>query len=247
MVLITDKVMENYDKKYWAQRAGQYNKTNWVKDKDFLAAFVQLLPHRNFNKVLEAGIGTGVVAEKMAEIFGEITGVDISAEMINKINHPRINAEVGDLHNLHFQKGEFDLIYMRNVIHYLQNPAMVFQQISQCLSNEGYFLFSQVIPPDDSISDEYDFLVGRNIHYPTQQEILDLYSIFENVEFSHFILKKQSIMNWLNNTCENESRKQNIIQRHKETSAEYKRLANYQETKEDIFVDIKHLMVLGRK
>ncbi|MDP6571141.1 MAG: class I SAM-dependent methyltransferase [Candidatus Marinimicrobia bacterium] len=239
--------MENFDKKYWAQRAGQYNKTNWVRDEDFLAAFVNLLPHKNFDKVLEAGIGTGVVAEKMAEIFGEITGVDISADMIKNINHPKINAEVGDLHNLPFQNGEFDLIYMRNVIHYLHNPAMVFQQISRCLTKEGYFLFSQVIPPDDSISDEYDYLVGRDIHYPTQREILDLYSIFENVEFSHFILKRQSIMNWLNNTCENDNQKQIIIQRHEETSTEYKRLANYQETEEDILVDIKHLMLLGRK
>jgi hypothetical protein len=104
-----------------------------------------------------------------------------------------------------------------------------------------------VIPPDDSISDEYDYLVGRDIHYPTQREILDLYSIFENIEISHFILKRQSIMNWLNNTCENDNQKQIIIQRHEETSTEYKRLANYQETEEDILVDIKHLMLLGRK
>ncbi len=247
MVLETEKVMKNYDNNYWAQRAGQYNKTSWVKDADFISAFINLLPHRKFTKVLEAGIGTGVVADKMVEIFGTIYGIDISEDMINKINHPQIRAEVGDLNSLHFQEGEFDLIYMRNVIHYLQNPGGVFQQIFRCLMNAGYFLFSQVIPPEDSISEEYDYIIGRGIHYPTEQEILELFSNFNKVQYSHFILHQQSIMNWLNNTCKEEEQKQIILQRHRETSPEYKKMANYRETKGDIYVDIKHLMVLGKK
>ncbi|MBT4636298.1 MAG: hypothetical protein HOB99_06800, partial [Candidatus Marinimicrobia bacterium] len=64
---------------------------------------------------------------------------------------------------------------------------------------------------------------------------------------SQFILKNQSIMNWLNNTCRDESEKQEAIERHKKTSKSYKSIANFTERDNDIMVDIKHFMVLGQK
>jgi len=79
--------MEHYDEKYWAKRAGQYNKTNWVKNEDIIDSFLNMLPRNNFETILEVGIGTGVVANKVSEIIGHLTGIDISKEMIAEINH----------------------------------------------------------------------------------------------------------------------------------------------------------------
>ena len=239
--------MNNYEEQYWAERAGKYNKTNWVKNEAFIEAFLGMLPQQDFKQIFEVGIGTGVVAEKITEKLGPLTGIDISKEMIAKINHPQISAIVGDAHDLPFGDSYFDLIYMRNVIHYIDNPQMVFSEIHRCLINGGYFLFSQVIPPDDSISEEYDWLVGRNIHYPNQGEINELLSQFKDLKMDAFILENQSIMNWLNNTCNDEKKKQEIIKRHRETSEKYKSLANLKTADGDILVDIKHIMILGSK
>ena len=46
-----------------------------------------MLPKNNFETILEVGIGTGAVANKVSEIIGHLTGIDISKEMIAKINH----------------------------------------------------------------------------------------------------------------------------------------------------------------
>ena len=54
-------------------------------------------------------------------------------------------------------------------------------------------------------------------------------------------------MNWLNNTCNKESEKNEILQRHRDTSDRYKSLAQYEETSGDIIVNIKHMLVLGQK
>ena len=54
-------------------------------------------------------------------------------------------------------------------------------------------------------------------------------------------------MNWLNNTCNDESERQKIINRHRKTSKIYKSLANFEETENDILVNINHFMVLSRK
>ncbi len=42
-------------------------------------------------------------------------------------------------------------------------------------------------------------------------------------------------------------RKKDIIDKHKNTSNTYKRMVNYKEENDDIFVDIKHLFVLAEK
>jgi hypothetical protein len=54
-------------------------------------------------------------------------------------------------------------------------------------------------------------------------------------------------MNWLNNTCNEQKEKDEIINRHIETSGTYKTLVNYSTLNNDIFVDIKHLMILALK
>jgi len=239
--------MKGYSENYWAKRAKQYNKTNWVKNNSFIDAFIGMIPNKHYPNILEVGIGTGAVAEKVSERIGPLTGIDISQEMIDKINHDGITPIVANAHNLPFKDESFELIYMRNVIHYIDDPKKVFSEMYRCLKPGGQFLFSQVVPPDDSISKEYDWLVGRDIHYPTKSEILGLFSSFHSFKQDDFVFEKQSIMNWLSNTCSNESQKINAINRHKRTSDAYKCLANFKETKKDIFVDIKHFMVLAKK
>jgi len=239
--------MKEYEEKYWASRSKQYNSTNWVKNTSFMNAFLSLLPQYNFQNILEIGIGTGVVALEMINRVQKITGIDISQEMIDKINHDGITPIVANAHNLPFEDESFELIYMRNVIHYIDDPKKVFSEIYRCLKPGGQFLFSQVVPPDDSISKEYDWLVGRDIHYPTKSEILGLFSPFHSVKQDDFVLEKQSIMNWLNNTCQSEDEKATIIERHRATSAAYRLLSNYEDASDDIFVDIRHFMISGKR
>ena len=107
------------------------------------------------------------------------------------INNPKITATVGDAHDLQFESNSLELIYMRNVIHYCNYPIKVFFEIYRCLKPGGYFLFSQVVPPEDSLSEEYDWLVGRNIHYPTHLEIINWMKNFQ------FINERRCLGIWL--------------------------------------------------
>ena len=239
--------MKNYNNEYWAERVEHYNKTSWVKNKVFLESFLNLLPKQKYDSILEVGIGTGAVAEKVVEKLGPLIGIDISPDMISKITHSKITAVVGDAHNLKYENDTFDLIYIRNLIHYLDNPEKAISEVLRCLKPKGFFLLSQVVPPEDFISEEYDWLIGRNIHYPTQNEIINWMKEFKIIDEKDYILTGQSIMNWLNNTCNEKTEKDAIITRHIETSELYKTLVNYSALNNDIFVDIKHLMILAQK
>ena len=232
---------------FWKNRAENYNKTSWVKNDDFINSFLELLPHKNFKDILEVGVGTGVVATKMVQIFDSVIGLDSSQEMMDSINNPKITTVLGDAHSLPFNSNQFDLIYMRNVVHYLNDAEKCFNEILNCLKPNGYLLFSQVVPFEDSISEEYDWLIGRNIHYPTQTEILNWMNSFSILKKEFFILNSQSIMNWLNNTAKNQDEIEKSIQRHEATSSNYKSLVKYKQENDDLFVDIKHFMVLCQK
>ena len=161
--------MKDYEENYWAKRVGQYNKTSWVKNEDFIDAFLGMLPEHTFNSILEVGVGTGVVAEKVAEKIGPLIGVDISKEMISKI------------------------------------------------------------------------------HHPTRAEILQYFSRFSIIGKNSYILKKQSIINWLNNTCNDKTEREKIIIRHRKSSKTYKTLANFVETQNDILVNIIQFIIIGKK
>ena len=233
---------------YWKERAEKFNKTNWVKNSILLDALLSLIPNKkNYGKILEVGVGTGVVANKVVDKYGPMIGLDKSSEMMSKIENKDITTIVGDAHSLPFDNDQFDLIYMRNLIHYLENQAKAFSEVFRCLKNEGLYLFSQVIPFSDEISEEYDQLIGRNIHYPNHNEIIELFSDFTVLNKVEYVLKTQSIMNWLNNTCRDEDKKKQIIKQHRRTSNTYKNLVNYNEENDDIFVDIKHLFILATK
>ena len=54
-------------------------------------------------------------------------------------------------------------------------------------------------------------------------------------------------MNWLNNTCNDQSERQNIINRHRRTSATYRSLADFEETENDIMVNMKQFIIIGSK
>ncbi len=233
---------------FWKTRAENYNKTSWVKDDHLLNAYLSLIPKNyTYKNILEVGIGTGIVANQVVDMIGPMIGLDKSKEMMSKIDHDGITKVVGDAHNLPFDDNHFDLIYMRNVIHYLENPTKVFDEILRCLKNESIYLFSQVIPFSDGISQEYDNLIGRDIHYPTHREITKLFSDYDILNEVEYVLEAQSIMNWLRNTCQDKQKQQKIMEQHRNTSDSYKKMVNYKEENDDIFVDIKHLFVLAEK
>ena len=239
--------MKNYSESYWSKRAKKYDETSWVKNESFIENFLDMISDKSFSNILEVGIGTGAVANIMTSRKGALTGIDISKEMIDQIKNDKITPIVANAHDLPFEENTFELIYMRNVIHYLEKPEKVFSEIHRCLKPGGTYLFSQVVPPNDNISSEYDWLIGRNIHYPTKNEILELFLLFKKINHNDFLLENQSINNWLENTCQNEEERKEIIDRHRKTSEEYRLMANYRDVTDDIFVSIRHFMVSGEK
>ena len=196
--------------------------------------------------ILDLGIGTGIFANIVSKNGITVYGLDISIDMMKKVSSEVLRVQ-GDVNLLPFKSNSIECGIMRNALHYIKDKKQATKEIYDIIRKGGYFLFSQVIPFEDEISSEYDWLIGRNIHYPTMNEIKSLFSIFNIENIAEIVLLSQSVLNWLNNTKKNKKGKEEVLQRHRDTSKRYKSLVNYRENEKDIFVDIKHISMKMKK
>ena len=70
-------------------------------------------------KILDGGCGTGLLAKKL-HIFGDVVGVDISAEAIKYAKRRGLKVKKAGIEKLPFNKGAFNLIVCVDVMYHLK-------------------------------------------------------------------------------------------------------------------------------
>jgi ubiquinone/menaquinone biosynthesis C-methylase UbiE len=191
-------------------------------------------------------MGTGALAYHLDDQVETIYGMDLSRAMMEKAPK-EISKIQGNLLNIPIFDSSIPCVVLRNVIHYIEDKQSAVREVFRILEPEGTLIFSQVVPFDEEISPEYDWLIGRQLHYPTVSELKHLLQSFRIETEKEVVISAQSILNWLNHTTQTETEKLETLERHRQTSNHYKQLVNYYEKDNDIFVDIKHICLKLRK
>jgi len=146
------------ERKYWAKRASSFIKLEWASRQDYLQAVVQAVDLQPTDVVLDAGTGTGLIANAAAVYVAKVIGVDISPEMMNGKRTSRIQnceVEIGDIRNLRFPSGYFSKVFARMVFHSLvKSVDKAAQECYRVLKPGGKFVLSEGIPPDDLDGDD---------------------------------------------------------------------------------------------
>ncbi len=125
-------------------------------------------------KVLDAGCGTGAVTRRMAsKILPEKAyGVDVDPVFIDVAKKAaaregvkNVHFELGNIDNLKFEKGTFDLSYCRLVLMHVENPVTTISELKRVTKSGGIIGASDV---DD----------GAMLWFPQTPKLFELWSTF---------------------------------------------------------------------
>ena len=143
--------------RYFAENAAMWDEIRalHIADSEVEQAVVALLPAGPIEDLLDLGTGTGRMLAIMADRAERCVGIDSSREMLavaraNLEAAGKRNWQVrhGDLYQLPFPGGSFDVAVIHQVLHYLEDPAEALAEAARVLRPGGRLLVADFGPHD---------------------------------------------------------------------------------------------------
>jgi ubiquinone/menaquinone biosynthesis C-methylase UbiE len=130
------------DEVYWDKNAGLYD--NFIERehgelyKKVRKVFGKYVKRKH--KVLDVATGTGDIALTLAKKSKDVIGIDLSSKMINVADsratkNPKFI--IGDVHEMEFERGEFDLVTCCNGLYVFSDPEQALSEMRRVLTAGG--------------------------------------------------------------------------------------------------------------
>lgn len=97
------------------------------------------LDPRPGERILDLGCGDGRLARVIKARGAEVTGIDISPEMVATARRNGVDARLGDGHALAFD-GAFDAVFSNAALHWMARPNAVISGVRRALRPGGRFV-----------------------------------------------------------------------------------------------------------
>lgn len=122
-------------------------------------------------KILDVGCGTGRIVRDLIDSGGEVTALDISSEMLKlcEKRFPRIECVVGDVEDMPFEDGTFDVCVSMFLIVHLRDLQQAFDEVYRVMKDGGMFILSNVNQrkaPKLKLADGKEIVIESYYHRP---------------------------------------------------------------------------------
>lgn len=128
--------------------ADQYDRTRAISD-EAMGRTISLLAAelRDRGRVLEVGVGTGLLALRLHEVGIPVSGVDLSAPMLAKLVHkaggaPPFRLVRGDATTMPFADRAFGAVYLRWVLHLIPDWRAALAEMARVVRPGGVLVVS---------------------------------------------------------------------------------------------------------
>ena len=118
--------------------------------------YVKFLSEGGFKsgKVLDSGCGSGAILMEMCRMFpkAEAIGVDLSDPLLEFARKyaekeglsNRVSFEKADVESLPFENDFFDVVINTNMLHIVENPVKMLNEIERVLAPKGGLIFGDI-------------------------------------------------------------------------------------------------------
>lgn len=163
-------VWKEQSEKLWNERAENWNSRSakmWDSGsrKDIIPFFQKYVKKNAL--VCDLGCGDGYGSYKLAQVGYEVTGVDVSEEMLEKAAAVNAGGSAkflkGDMENVPVENSQFDAILAINSIEWTEIPLMVLNEMKRILKNDGIVCIGILGPTAGPRVNSYRRLYGEKV------------------------------------------------------------------------------------
>ena len=243
------------EKKFWTTRSKKYGKLQWAKNEGYLDCFVRLGSFGKKDEVLDIGTGTGIIAHAVAPKVKKVTAIDICPSMLMQAREgSRANEtfEVGDVRALSFPSDRFNRITARMVFHHVtKDNRRAIRECYRVLKPGGAMILSEGVPPSRRVRPFYVKMFKLKEKRVTfyREDLVSLMRAggFKDIRVETYWSRRMSIQNWLKNSGLPEAVQKKIFDMHLKLSPGGKRDYSMKITADDCIIDMKFLILIGKK
>jgi len=237
---------------YWAIRAKRYNGLKWVNSDNLLQALLEFSKISKSDEVLDAGCGTGVVANAVASIkVKKVVAIDKSEDMLKSGKfHKDVITRCCDIEEV----TTFDKIIARMVFHHLKDVRKALRNLYNITNPGGWVIIQEggVLPSKDKkVRKWYADMMAlkEKRHNFTEEELKGHFKAvgFKNISTWLVIDDEFSINNWLKNSGQSKALQNKIYKLHLNAPQYVKDAYNMRMVDDEIFIDSRVLFIKGQK
>lgn len=126
---------------------------------------VELLDVKQGENVLDLGCGTGDLTYEISKLGANVTGMDLSREMIEaaRLKYSELTFHIGDAQQFSFST-PFDAVFSNAALHWVKQPELVIQSVWNSLRTGGRFVaefgghgnVANIVQATTEVLQEYD-------------------------------------------------------------------------------------------
>lgn len=133
-------------KEGYARYAGSYDKHEKYWDSFEQRNLNPYIKSAAGKKVLDAGAGTGRISDKLEKAGADVTALDISPEMLEKLHsrNKKIKTVEGDLENMPLEDETFDMVFSSLALVHLKKIEPFLDECYRVLKNDGLLVLVNV-------------------------------------------------------------------------------------------------------
>ena len=168
-----------------------------VKKLDYKLPFLmkelilKLNPTRNkFKKVIDLGCGTGLSGKGLRDVSNNLTGIDISENMVAKARELEVydHLIVGDIiDTLSTSTEKYDLFIALDVFIYVGELTTIFKTVRDCCNKNAFFIFSV----ETQAGDGYSLLKSARYSHSEKHVLKTASDGFKLIESQEVNLRKE--------------------------------------------------------